>query len=154
MMPERLQRCKKFSMANRDLFGAYVSTCFVVDAPSRAIRLRIGKPNPEADRLLSECDVTTAAFITAWNPGSVLLSEAENKRRQQSMEREIQYAGFRFLRGRGEGIDPAWTAEESILIFGISKPDAIAIADRFGQLAIVWHERGQASALVPVPDGL
>ena len=152
-MTEPLQECNIFFVANRDLFDAYLSTSFVVDAPGQVIRLRIGKPNPEADRLLSEGGVTTAAFITAWNPGSVPLSESENKQRQQLLQREIQQAGFHFFPGRGKGIQRTWPAEESVLILGISKPDAIALAERFGQLAIVWHERGQISMLLRTRDG-
>ena len=72
----------------------------------------------------------------------MLLSEAENKQRQQLMVREIQDAGFQFLRGRGEGIEPTWTAEESVFVLGIPRPLAIALANRFGQRAIVWNERG------------
>jgi hypothetical protein len=138
------------SSENARLFEAYRETCFVIDAPGRKIDLRIGQHNPEADTLLKECGVTDAAFVTAWNPGSVRLSSAENDRRQQSLEEQIQSAGFRFLRGRGKGTDPSWIPEESVFIFGIPRRLAVALSSQFGQFAIVWHEVGKASILISV----
>jgi hypothetical protein len=135
---------------HRDLFIAYEQTCFVIDAPGREIHLRIGQHNPEADTLLKEYGVTGAAFITAWNPGPIRLRPAENDRRQQLMEKQIQSSGFRFLRGRGKGTDPSWIPEESILVFGIPRRLAVALSSQFGQLAIVWHEVDKASILISV----
>jgi hypothetical protein len=133
-----------------DLFIAYRETCFVIDAPGGEIHLRIGQHSPEADALLKKYGVAEAAFITAWNPGPVRLSHVENYQRQQSLENQIQSAGFRFLRGRGKGTDPSWIPEESIFVFGIRRELAVALANQFGQLAIVWHELGKDSVLISV----
>jgi hypothetical protein len=133
-----------------DLFSAYRETCFIIDAPTREIHLRIDQRNSEADALLKEYGVKDAAFITAWNPGSITLSTEENERRQLSMEKQIDSAGFRFLRGRGKGTDPSWTPEESVFIFGLPKKTAIALSRQFGQLAIVWHEAGEVSILLSI----
>lgn len=143
---------KSGKLTREDLFKAYERTCFIIDAAGREIHLRIGHQNPDADELLKEYGVTGAAFITAWNPGSVRLTTAENERRQQSMEEQIHFAGFQILHGRGVGIDPTWTPEESALIFGIPETCALALAGQFGQLAIVWHEVERQSILVAVSD--
>jgi hypothetical protein len=135
-----------------DLFIAYEQTCFIIDVPGREIHLRISDHNLEADTLLKEYGVTDAAFITAWNPGPIRYSPAENDRRQQSMEKQIQSAGFRFLRGRGVGTDPLWIPEESVFIFGIPRGLAIALSSQFGQLAFVWHEVGKASIMISVSN--
>jgi hypothetical protein len=135
-----------------DLFKAYRDTCFVIDAPGREIHLRIGQQNPEADALLKKYGVADAALITAWNPGPIRHSAAENNQRQQSLEKQIQSAGFRFLRGRGIGTDPSWIPEESVLILGIPRTLAVELSSQFGQLAIVWHEVGKASILLPVSN--
>lgn len=135
-----------------DLFNAYRQTCYVVDASGREIHLRIGQQDPEADALLKGRGVTDAAFITAWNPGSISLSPAENAQRQESLEKQIQSAGFRFMRGRGKGPDPSWTPEESVFIFGIRRELAVALSNQFGQFAFVWHEVGKASILISLSD--
>jgi hypothetical protein len=134
-----------------DLFKAYRETCFVIDGPGREIQLRIGQQNSDADDLLKEHGATEAAFITAWNPGPIRFSKEENDKRQESMEKEIQSAGFRFLRGRGIGTDPSWIPEESVFVFGIPKEHALALSGQFGQLAIVWHEVDKESILLLVP---
>lgn len=133
-----------------DLFKAYRETCFVIDVPGKEIHLRIDEPNPAADALLEENGVTEGAFITAWNPGPNRPSPAENHQRQQSLEGQIQSAGFRFLSGRGIGTDPKWIPEESAFIFGMPRESAVSLANQFGQLAIVWHEVGKASILVSI----
>jgi hypothetical protein len=135
-----------------DLFKAYAETSFVIDAPGGEIHLRIGQHNPRADALLKTYRVTEAAFITAWNPGPVRLSNEENDQRQHSLERQIQSAGFQFLRGRGIGTDPSWTPEESAFVPGIPRSLAVALSSQFGQLAIVWHEAGEASVLLSVSN--
>lgn len=141
------------SSRHRYLFDAYKETCYVIDAPAKEIQLRVGQHNAEADGLLNEQGVTNAAFITAWNPGSVSLSTTENNQRQQALEKQLQSVGFRFMRGRGRGTDPTHTPEESVFVIGIPRELAVALSNQFGQLAFVWHEVGRATILVSLSDG-
>lgn len=96
----------------------------MVEAPEGERVLRVGEPGPLA-----------GAFITAWNPASVPAAPEVNSRRQAALTAAVQRRGYEFLLGRGEGC--GWT-EESILILGIGREEALELARAFGQAAIVY----------------
>ena len=53
------------------------------------------------------------------------------------------------LEGRGIGSDPDWVPEDSYLIIGIPRADAISLGYDFGQNAIVVGRIGNPAELVP-----
>ena len=53
------------------------------------------------------------------------------------------------LTGEGVGEDPKWQPEESALILGISRGEAVKLGRRFGQLAIVAGRCGRSARLIP-----
>lgn len=79
-----------------------------------------------------------AAFITAYNPGSMELSNEENKERNQRLEEKIQALHLDYIHGEGKCDDDEWLGEESFLVFGINQKEAIQLGKEFGQNAIVW----------------
>ena len=58
--------------------------------------------------------------------------------------------GFDFAEGQSEPADGHEMSECSVLVFGISEGDAIALAKEFEQLAIVVGEIGHPARLVEV----
>jgi hypothetical protein len=116
------------------LLTAYEETDYYVsDDPP--MLLKIGVQNDDARILLASFDVDSAAFITAWNPGSEQLLEEENDNRQAELLAEIEKLRLNYFVGWGERED--WR-EYSYLILGISLPDATALGQQFGQNAFVW----------------
>jgi len=116
----------------------------------RATRLlQVGSVSASLDALLRRHRQSTWAFITAWNPSSILLSRAENDERQAELRRDVGDEGYATLPGEGFGQDPASKAEESLLVMDIRKSLRFASGRRFGQLAIVVGRRGSRSRLVP-----
>ena len=132
----------------RRLGAVYRATSYYVDGPTGRFALRVNQSRLEVNALASEYGVDAWAFITAYNPGSVLAPAELNEARQEELERAVTEAGYRFCRGEGKADDSAWQPEPSLLILGIGEEEAAELARRFGQAAFVFGERGQAARLV------
>ncbi len=131
-----------------ELEQAYLATCYVVFVPPCRLRIRVGQLHPEVDQLLDEHGCRSWAYVTACNPGSVQLSEEENRLRQCCLEEEVAQGKWKFYRGEGVGDDGDWPPEQSLFIVGIGKEEAMELARRRGQAALVYGERGQPAQLV------
>ena len=129
-----------------DLQQAYLETDYIVsDDPP--LLLTIGEPSDDARILLASFGVQTAAFVTAWNPGSQLLSDGENEERQLRLLDEIEKRRMNYLLGSGERAD--WR-EYSYFVLGITREDADQLARQFQQNAYVWlDESGIPELAVP-----
>ncbi|MBO6556564.1 MAG: DUF3293 domain-containing protein [Pseudomonadales bacterium] len=127
-----------------ELLQAYLETdYFVSDDPP--LMLRIGEENDDAKILLASFGVTTSALITAWNPGSEVLSEDENDSRQAALLGEIESKRLNYLVGYGERQD--WL-EYSYLVLGITRDEANELAEQFGQNAYVWIDQQGVPELI------
>lgn len=128
-------------MIDPKLLKAYNDTRFIVYKPDGEIVLRVGEQNAELDDLMNGFRAMSCAFITACNPGSVRLADTENADREDELIAETRRRGWQFLYGRGVGEDRNWPPEDSILIIGMSRVDAMEIGRLFGQLCVVYAER-------------
>lgn len=135
-------------MIDPDLLRAYKTTRFVVWAPEGEIVLRVGERNLQLEALMAKFGAVSSAFITAWNPGSAKLSIEENQIRQAALTEEVGKAGYVSFCGEGLGQDKAWAPEASVLIVGILRGDAQRLGMTFGQLAVVFAERGRPVELL------
>jgi uncharacterized protein len=125
-----------------ELIAAYENAVYAVfDGPE----LHIGKPNAAMDRLLEARGAATAAFVTAANPRGVQRSSAANEAAMAALRDTLRWPHL-----PGEGLDPQnrWPAEPSVLVLGISRPEAEALGRHLEQNAIVFVERGGAPHLV------
>jgi hypothetical protein len=130
------------------LIDAYGRTAFVADTPRGRLTLRVGARSPELDDLLLSAGASSWAFVTAWNPRSVRASDHENIRRGRELGRIVAERGLVAYPGAGIGDDRTWPPEPSLLILGIGHAEAVELGRRFGQLAIVYGERGGCAELV------
>jgi hypothetical protein len=133
-----------------DLMRAYRQTSFLADTPRGRLRLGIGEKSPELEALLAAEGARSWAYVTAYNPGSSLLSDRENVQRQEALERAVSQKGFVFFRGAGVGDDGQWPAEPSLLILGVARNQAIDLGRRFGQRAVVYGEAGGSPELLAI----
>jgi hypothetical protein len=136
------------NMIDPDLLKAFQATKFIVCTPQAEIVMRLGERCSEIDQLMITSDAASCAFITAWNPGSVRLLETANYAKQIQLIKEVQGRGYAFQHGRGVGEGSGWTPEPSILIIGIARQAAEELGRLFGQIAIVFVERGKSIELL------
>jgi hypothetical protein len=121
-----------------DLINAYNTTEYKVYSPAMVIK--IGLANQELNDLLISFNASTWAYITAFNPFSKILTEAENLKRHEELK--VKIVNYKFYEGEGVGEDKAWEPEVSLLVLGISLNDAIKIGKFYEQNAIVVGEIG------------
>ncbi|MGD8476217.1 MAG: DUF3293 domain-containing protein [Burkholderiales bacterium] len=129
------------------LQAAYLKTVYRVLGAAEPIDIRIGRCSPGLDRLLSQNGVTQWAFLTAANPRSQPLPDAENAQRNADMKRVLHEQGWYTLDAVGLPDDGAWQPEQSVLILGIDREAALEVARRWQQNAIVCGSIGQAAEL-------
>ncbi len=116
---------------------------YVSDDPP--LLLKIGERNDDALILLGSFGVTTAAFLTAWNPGSQKLTEDENDERQSHLLSEIEQLRLNYFVGWGERDE--WR-EYSYLVLGITREEATELGKQFEQNAYVFLDETGIPELV------
>ncbi len=112
-----------------ELAEAYARTLYRVDG---AFTIAVGGPCPEA---------RPWAFLTACNPGSEPLPDAENARRTEALKAAL--AGWEVYPGESTSPEGEWR-EASFFVVGIDEAAAADVARRFGQLAFVCGDGGAA----------
>ena len=135
-------------LGNR-LLDLYRESTYRFCDDSGIVALRIGEPSAALRALMQSRAVATAAYLTAWNPGSEPLPFEANRERNERLRAELRSMGFEHLDGEGGKDD--WL-EESYLVPGLSLEDAHDLASRHGQAAFVFCERDGVPRLV-VTDG-
>lgn len=127
-----------------ELIDAYRAADYVVHEPQ--VVVRVGEPNSALDALLA--DAGCAAFLTAANPGSERRGDEENRRLVAALGKALGAAGWRCLEGEARDRAGRWPAEESFLVLGVPRDEALELTRRFGQNGFVWCERGAPPQLV------
>jgi hypothetical protein len=117
---------------------AYEATEYRVDWPSGPFVLHVGVRSRELARLYDEAGVTSAAYLSAWNPYSQLAPPEANAAAEAALE--AQLAGVAPVVAPGWGADPsgAWPPERSTLALGLSLEEARRLAEAFRQNGFVW----------------
>ncbi|HVZ14189.1 MAG TPA: DUF3293 domain-containing protein [Bauldia sp.] len=134
------------------LIAAYRATDFVLfDTGDGEVVVNVGRRSAGFDRVLAARRAATAVIVTAYNPRSVVLPEAENRTRHAALTALLDRRGYDYA--LGEGRDPAghWKAELECVVFGIPVEAGLDLARAFDQNAIVFVRRGEAPELV-YPD--
>jgi len=128
---------------------AYLQTAYMVRAPQGVHALRIGALHPAFDALVSSAGASTWAFITAWNPGSLPRSAEQNALAQAGLAEVVGGLGLVSWPAEGRADGGGWR-EESVCVLGLEAAGAVALARRFGQLAVVVGQVGEAARLLAV----
>jgi hypothetical protein len=126
---------------------SFLETTFCVNDDRRSVCFKAGSRSRRLGALLERHGATRWAFMTAWNPAPRTLSREENDSRQQALIRDLEGKRIRYLPGTGSAADGSWS-EESLLALGISRAAAVALARKYGQLAILHGEQGGPAELV------
>jgi hypothetical protein len=103
---------------------------------------------PALDSLMALHGVQCACYITADNPGSKKSTEEKNTKARQSLISALKRKKLTFFTGQGRPDNGTWPPEESFLVLGMSFRETMALAEKFGQTAIVFIHRGSPAKLV------
>src|SRR5882672_4344982 len=101
-----------------ELIAAYEKAEYVVFGIPLLV-LRIGEPNKDLDELLEADNATTAAYITAANPGGEQRTETENEVAVAALHESQAAAGFICYGGEGRDPEGHLAPERSVLVLGI-----------------------------------
>ena len=130
------------------LRSAYLSTTYraFIDNESQ-LDIIVGQANHALDQLLSLEEVDSYAFITAWNPFSKTVSDEENHTANEALKSEL--GQYRIYEGIGIPKQPSkWEGEQSFLVLGINKDEAIRLGTKYEQNAIIYGEAGSEPVLL------
>lgn len=118
----------------RSLIAAYEAAHYGADLPSGRIVIEIGRPCPSTDALPIG---TRLAVVTAWNPFSKVLSDAENASRHQALVEAIHVARLAWYPAFGGDPTGEWEPEISAAVVDPSDELLDQWMIRFGQNAVV-----------------
>lgn len=128
--------------------AAYTQTTYRADVDEEVINVRVGQPQPQLDCILERHKARSWAFVTACNPRSRLLTDSENDIRQARLAHELIHRRYPHYRGAGHADVPGWPPEDSYLVVGLSKEEALALGRAHEQYAIVYGEHGRPAELL------
>jgi len=116
----------------RELLALYRRTHYdLVIAPGSKETLRIGAlPPPSIAEWIGAAG--PAIYLSACNPRSTPLSDAENRARMDALREGLRDAGARWLEGEAGIPGKAWS-EASLLVAGLGMAGADRLARRFEQ---------------------
>jgi hypothetical protein len=123
------------------LMQAYEETHYCVNAGTpdqSAFVLRVGVVSKPLAGTHKKYGVDCSAYVTACNPWSETLPDAENSLRQASLLKTLRMRSLRWLHGVGQHPRNEWPGEPSVLILGLSLAAAKVLAQDFEQNAFVW----------------
>lgn len=114
--------------------------------------IHIDQRHPALDAALADLGFRQWAFLTAVNPSSCRLTDADNHGRMQALLQALKRCRQPFILGESIALAPArhgdWPPEAGVLLPGLALGRARRLARRFGQNALVAGVRGRRARLV------
>ena len=120
-----------------DLLQAYLATDYRIFAPNGTINLKAQGESEELAALHREHQVSSSAFITAYNPNSEATDVETNEVMQKVLTSEVE---AQWTAIPGESADPKgqWPTEKCLLILGVELEEALALGRKYHQVAILF----------------
>jgi len=139
--------------SGRRLAAAYAATSYDVLVGDlltggQRVGVRLGRRSAAIDALLDRHGATSGIFVTAWNPRSRPTSHAVNLRAHRRMARHLDDAGLRRLPHEGRSLDGRWR-EQGFFVLDMAESAALAVAEAFGQNAVLRIGHGGRGVLLP-----
>jgi hypothetical protein len=134
----------KADYISAELVESYRAAHYVIHDGDIDIVIRVNQVSQALSMLMKKYEVDTAAFLTAFNPHSILATAEENLRNQNALLGDVQALGLKTIAGVGSDSLKLWPSESSILVLGISLENAECLADRYSQNAFLWVANNEA----------
>jgi hypothetical protein len=127
------------------ILASCMHTRYTIDMPEGpALTFAIGVFNPELDRLLRYAHTSTFAYLTAWNPHSTNLNQADNQQRHQQLCRDLQQRNITFLTGYAIPNTEEWEPEACVFAFNMSRTIVHELCETYAQDCAVVGDWGAA----------
>lgn len=121
-----------------ELARAYQEALYLIHGEGGDISLRVSQPSLELASLMKMYGVKSAAFLTAFNPHSILATAEVNVSNHNALIDDIHTLGLKLISGEGSDPSRIWPSEPSVLVLDISRQKAELLADRYRQNAYLW----------------
>ncbi|MDD2884139.1 MAG: DUF3293 domain-containing protein [Dechloromonas sp.] len=131
--------------------AAFAATTYCVFLPGAPCELRVEVAHAVLAAWLAEHECHSFAILTAWNPGTERPAAAINAERQSALECDLLEGNYETYAAENVPDDPAAPREESCFVPDIALEDALALAEDYGQDAIIWGERDGTGRLMWIP---
>lgn len=125
-----------------ELEQAYCATAYRVTLPCGELVLRVGLQAPLLDAWLEQSGYQEWSLLTAWNPASRLLTDAENRKFQELLQQQLRSRGLSFFQAENHSDSGVWPIEESLFVPALRQEEACVIARFFGQNAYLSGKQG------------
>ncbi len=129
---------------SEDKIRAYEAASYWVDFPDGRIVLKIGQPFVSFDGFDGRIRL---AIVTACNPFSEVLEDAENDARQALLVEAVEAAGLEWFHAAGVDTQEKWAPEPSLAILDPSDQQLDSWMEAFEQNAVVVADIGRQTAL-------
>ncbi|MEQ8858118.1 MAG: DUF3293 domain-containing protein [Pseudomonadales bacterium] len=134
--------------ADAALDRAYRRAHYRLHLRTGALDLEVDRREPALAALLAGYGVAGAALISACNPGSRPTSTEANVAAQARLLARVSAAGYPWHDAEALDPDGAWPAEPGLLILGIDRTQALALARDFCQNALLYVDGSAAPRLI------
>ena len=125
------------SELDASLVTAYRETEYQI-SEGESFVLRVDEPCPALLGLYRAKNVSCAAFVTACNPFSRELTDAENAVRQTELAAELRRRGLNYFQGVGQHPSEDWPGEPSFFVLGLALEAAKSLGKDYEQNAFIW----------------
>ncbi|WP_315124375.1 DUF3293 domain-containing protein [Comamonas antarctica] len=121
------------------LLQAYRETDYIVHAGPDFV-LHVDAPSAALAAYFQQRGIESGCLITACNPYSQPLSDADNQARQAGLEQALQQAGWKWVRAVGKHPENAWPPEVGCFVENMNEKTAGEWGRLYEQNAVVWCE--------------
>ncbi|MDX9944305.1 MAG: DUF3293 domain-containing protein [Azonexus sp.] len=129
---------------SNELEAAYRACTYRVFLPEGLVELHIDRPSTVLADWLAMQGHASFALITAHNPGGQQVPAEKNAGQQSALECDLLEGNYEPYGAEHVALAADWPVEESCFVPDILLEDALALAEDYGQDAIVW---GQADGI-------
>jgi hypothetical protein len=125
-------------MSRNNIFQLYLAAEYFVKIAGEDIRVVPGVFPHDLAKKIEE--LQSFCFITAFNPYPSVLNREENLQRNSKLLDELVAYGFDYYEAMGCSSDRMWI-EDSFLVMNIKRRESLQMAEKYGQLAILYWEQ-------------
>ncbi len=135
-------------IGNAMLFEAFRNARFHAKIPDGDLCILVGERSPRLDALLESKGHQSWAYITAHNPNGQRASNSANDHAQNELAQELSSQGLVSYPGEAQADIGDWPPEPSLLIIGVTEPQALELGGRYEQAAVVVGDSNRPARLL------